>query len=161
MAFAKDDSLESHVNDTLYAGCGHNDVTAVRHLLKSGQTMINRLIEGHFPFDTKSDGTFCLGREGAHSKRRILHAGGDATGRMLVELNQHPSGRISPGVQNPPFGMSPFPAETKRSVRLRIKREMAFYQPVYHGLSAFQQMPHGCHVIVSASRIQCIVHMGF
>ncbi|MGS0933995.1 L-aspartate oxidase [Bacillus velezensis] len=86
VSYAKDDSLESHVNDTLYAGCGHNDVTAVRHLLKSGQTMINRLIEGHFPFDTKSDGMFCLGREGAHSKRRILHAGGDATGRMLVEF---------------------------------------------------------------------------
>ena len=74
VSYAKDDSLESHVNDTLYAGCGHNDVTAVRHLLKSGQTMINRLIEV-VSFDTKSDGTFCLGREGAHSKRRILHAG--------------------------------------------------------------------------------------
>ncbi|WP_217608949.1 FAD-binding protein, partial [Bacillus sp. GbtcB15] len=46
----------------------------------------NRLIERHFPFDTKSYGTFCLGREGAHSKRRILPAGGDATGRMLVEF---------------------------------------------------------------------------
>ncbi len=48
VSYAKDDSIESHVNDTLYAGCGHNDVTAVRHLLQSGQSMINRLIEGHF-----------------------------------------------------------------------------------------------------------------
>ncbi|WP_416653823.1 L-aspartate oxidase [Bacillus amyloliquefaciens] len=84
VSYATDDSIESHVNDTLYAGCGHNDVTSVRHLLQSGQSMINRLIEGQFPFDMKSDGTFCLGREGAHSKRRILHAGGDATGRILV-----------------------------------------------------------------------------
>ncbi|UZD72903.1 MULTISPECIES: L-aspartate oxidase [Bacillus] len=85
VSYAEDDSIDSHVNDTLYAGCGHNDVTAVRDLLQSGQSMINRLIESQFPFDTKSDGTFCLGREGAHSKRRILHAGGDATGRILVE----------------------------------------------------------------------------
>ncbi|KXZ15268.1 L-aspartate oxidase [Bacillus nakamurai] len=94
-SYAKEDSIESHVNDTLYAGCGHNDVTAVRELLKSGKKIINQLIVSQFPFDVDSYGEVSLGKEGAHSIRRILHAGGDATGRILVDfLLQRLSGRI-------------------------------------------------------------------
>src|SRR5581483_1248469 len=46
---------------------------------------IETLIEAGVPFDRDSAGAFALGREAAHSRRRILHAGGDATGRAILE----------------------------------------------------------------------------
>ena len=85
VSYAKDDSLESHVNDTLYAGCGHNDVTAVRHLLKSGQSMINRLIEGHFLLIRSRTERFVSAGKALIPKEDSARRG-DATGRMLVEF---------------------------------------------------------------------------
>ncbi|MEG7380087.1 L-aspartate oxidase [Bacillus subtilis] len=84
-AYAKSDSIEAHLEDTLYAGCGHNDLAIAADVLHDGKIMIRNLLENEFPFDRNEQGDVCLGREGAHSYNRIFHAGGDATGRLLVE----------------------------------------------------------------------------
>ncbi|WP_246940800.1 L-aspartate oxidase [Bacillus pinisoli] len=85
-AFAENDSWNSHFEDTVNAGCHHNDETAVRTLVQYGPHFIREFIEKGMIFDKDSLGNIQLGQEGAHSNRRILHAGGDATGKALIQF---------------------------------------------------------------------------
>ncbi len=82
-AIADNDSPDKHLHDTLVAGRGLCDVDAVRVLVNEGRERVLDLIEMGMPFD-KKNGKFILGLEGGHTKRRILHAGGDATGKELT-----------------------------------------------------------------------------
>lgn len=82
-AIADDDSPELHLNDTIVAGRGLCDTDAVDVLVNEGKNRVLELIDMGMPFD-KKNGKFVLGLEGGHSKRRILHAGGDATGKELT-----------------------------------------------------------------------------
>ncbi|NLP49301.1 L-aspartate oxidase [Bacillus sp. RO1] len=79
------DSWQLHYEDTLAAGCYHNEEDAVELLTKRGPAELEALIQNGMQFDRDVLGEFSLGMEGAHSKRRILHAGGDQTGKELME----------------------------------------------------------------------------
>ncbi|WP_449540191.1 L-aspartate oxidase [Ferdinandcohnia sp. Marseille-Q9671] len=83
-SIGQDDSWHSHFTDTMTAGCHHNSEEAVETLVKNGPSYMFELISKGMKFDTDSEQNLLLGKEGAHSTRRILHAGGDATGRALV-----------------------------------------------------------------------------
>jgi L-aspartate oxidase len=85
-AISSDDDWSSHFNDTMIAGCGHNDETAVKTLVQAGPHYMLELIQQGMQFDKDTAGRITLGQEGAHSIRRILHAGGDATGKALVQF---------------------------------------------------------------------------
>ena len=78
------DSSEEHIRDTLEAGAGHNDGLAVRFLAEHGPEAIVWLEEQGVVFD-RIDNHFMLGKEGAHSHRRILRVT-DFTGRNLVNV---------------------------------------------------------------------------
>lgn len=82
---AEDDSFEEHIADTLAAGAGHCDPNAVKIMVEEGPENIKRLIEYGVPFDRDADGNLKITREGGHGKRRILHCGGDATGREITK----------------------------------------------------------------------------
>jgi L-aspartate oxidase len=88
------DDIPLHVQDTLDAGAGLCDEEAVRVLSESSKAIIDDLIARGFEFDRDKDGKLLYTKEAAHSKERILHAGGDATGRymhyFLLEQNPHP-----------------------------------------------------------------------
>lgn len=77
-----DDTVASHVSDTLRAGAGLCDPEAVRVLCGDGPERIRELIGLGVGFD-RTDGALARGLEAAHSSPRILHAGGDATGRAI------------------------------------------------------------------------------
>jgi L-aspartate oxidase len=79
------DSFISHINDTLTAGRGLCDYDAVEILVKEGQDCVKEIISLGMEFDKDND-EFVLGLEGGHSHRRILHAGGDATGKGLTSF---------------------------------------------------------------------------
>ncbi len=83
-AVAADDSPRLHAEDTVAAGAGLGDRAVIEALTSEGPERIRRLIELGARFDRGPDGGLLLGREGAHSRRRILHAGGDATGHEMV-----------------------------------------------------------------------------
>jgi L-aspartate oxidase len=95
-----EDSFELHVRDTLEAGAGLCDEAVVRDIVTDGPPRIQELIELGVQFDEReqagvSPNELDLGREGGHSKRRILHAR-DITGReieraLLANLERHPS----------------------------------------------------------------------
>jgi L-aspartate oxidase len=82
-ALSDDDEVELHEKDTLIAGDGLCDAEAVRVLVEEGPRAIEELIEFGAEFDRK-DGELMFGREGAHSRNRILHAHGDSTGREIA-----------------------------------------------------------------------------
>lgn len=79
------DHIESHVADTLEAGAGLCDEDAVRVLVGEGAENIRELVDMDVPFDTNPEGELLIGREGGHSCRRIVHCGGDATGRETTK----------------------------------------------------------------------------
>jgi L-aspartate oxidase len=80
-----DDSAASHIADTLAAGAGLCNPEAVGILCTEGPERIRDLIRLGVRFDQTSTGDLARGLEAAHSKPRILHAGGDATG-LSIEL---------------------------------------------------------------------------
>ena len=82
-AITEDDSPELHYHDTIVAGRGLCEREAVEILVNEGRERILELIQMGMKFD-EIDGKYVLGLEGGHSKRRILHAGGDATGKELT-----------------------------------------------------------------------------
>lgn len=82
--FDENDSPEYHRHDTMVAGAGLCDPQAVDVLVHEGPAGVRDLIRLGTHFDTKQEGGYALTMEGAHSKRRILHANGDATGFEIV-----------------------------------------------------------------------------
>ncbi|MBM7572045.1 L-aspartate oxidase [Aquibacillus albus] len=80
------DHWESHYQDTMTAGCFFNEEQAVEVLVKKGPHYIKKLMDRGLPFDKNAKGELLLGKEGAHMHRRILHAGGDATGNVLMDF---------------------------------------------------------------------------
>jgi L-aspartate oxidase len=75
-----DDSIEAHVADTLAAGGGLCDPDAVRSIVADGCRAVAELVDDGARFDEAAPGQWALTREGGHTRRRIIHAGGDATG---------------------------------------------------------------------------------
>jgi L-aspartate oxidase len=75
-----DDSIEAHVADTLTAGAGLCDPVAVTSIVADGFAAVCDLVSAGARFDESVHGRWALTREGGHSLRRIIHAGGDATG---------------------------------------------------------------------------------
>ena len=77
------DSIEAHVKDTLEVGCGLCNESAVRTIISEGIERVNELMTWGAKFDA-CDGKLLYTREGGHSRPRIVHARGDATGAELV-----------------------------------------------------------------------------
>lgn len=77
------DSPALHAEDTLTAGAGLSDATAVDVLVRDGSARIADLIARGVAFDRDAEGMLQLTREAAHSHARIVHAGGDATGAAI------------------------------------------------------------------------------
>ncbi|MBV9690902.1 MAG: L-aspartate oxidase [Ktedonobacteraceae bacterium] len=91
VALGEDDSPELHFQDTLAAGAGLCDEQAVRILVEQAPSAVRWLVALGMRFDRAEPGNdahktvdgLLLGREGAHSRWRVLHAGGDATGAEI------------------------------------------------------------------------------
>ena len=83
-AIGADDTVELHEQDTLYAGAGLSDPESVHELVNDGPEAVDWLLSLGTAFDRDDyTGELELGREAAHSRRRVLHAGGDATGAEI------------------------------------------------------------------------------
>lgn len=83
-ALGDGDSTEAHVADTLAAGAQHNDPARVQWLCRQALPSIAWLQRQGVVFDHDRNARLQLGREGGHSASRIVHAGGDATGAMVM-----------------------------------------------------------------------------
>ncbi|MBM7701382.1 L-aspartate oxidase [Metabacillus iocasae] len=88
VAISKNDHWLEHLRDTIEAGAYHCNESVAKKLVQLGPLFIKKLIDSGMTFDRQSSGELMLGQEGAHRKRRIIHAGGDATGRELMTFLQ-------------------------------------------------------------------------
>ncbi len=87
VAWGDDDTLELHEQDTLAAGAGLCDPGAVRVLVSEGPARVRELVAWGAQFDRQPlTHSLARGREAAHSRARILHAQGDATGREIARV---------------------------------------------------------------------------
>jgi len=84
VALGPGDNPVQHAADTLAAGDGLSDPEAVRVLTNEGPDRIRELLAMGATFDRTPDGRLCFGLEAAHTRPRIIHAGGDRTGAALV-----------------------------------------------------------------------------
>ena len=84
-----DDSVDAHVADTLAAGAGLCDPDAVTSIVADGYRAVAELVRDGARFDESSAGGWALSREGGHSRRRIVHANGDATGAEVQRALDH------------------------------------------------------------------------
>jgi L-aspartate oxidase len=83
-ALAVDDSPAEHLADTERAGRGLTRRSAAQVLVDEAPQAVTRLVELGVHFDADRHGHLALGLEGGHSKRRVVHAGGSATGRRVT-----------------------------------------------------------------------------
>lgn len=83
VVLSDDDRAELHEEDTLVAGAGLCDIQAVETLVVEGTKYIKELIDWGTQFD-REGGRLVFTQEAAHSRRRILHAHGDSTGKEIV-----------------------------------------------------------------------------
>jgi L-aspartate oxidase len=88
------DTFESHIADTLKAGCGLNDKRVVEAVVRQGPQLIQQLLDWGAEFDTEQ-GRIATTLEGGHSQPRVAHAHGDETGRIIAQV------LIDKVVQNP------------------------------------------------------------
>lgn len=100
-ALAPEDSAQEHLDDTLVAGVGLCDETAVEVLVTEGPARVRELIGLGARFDRGADGEITLTREGGHHRDRIAHAGGDATGAEISRalIAQLEAVRADPGIE--------------------------------------------------------------
>jgi len=87
---SNEDSIESHLQDTLQAGADLCNEPTVRKVVQEAPAAMEQLLKWGMQFDRREDAgdaqglaSYALGREGGHSSHRILHSDGDATGREL------------------------------------------------------------------------------
>lgn len=81
----KNDHWQNHYMDTIEAGNFHNVEASTELLVKFAPDMIQQLIDFGVQFDLTPQKSLALGREGGHHHQRIVHAGGDSTGKKVVE----------------------------------------------------------------------------
>ncbi|HEY1650496.1 MAG TPA: L-aspartate oxidase [Acidimicrobiales bacterium] len=96
-----EDSTDLHLADTLRAGAGLCDEEAVRILVDEGPARVHELIALGAVFDREATGSLALAREGGHSRPRVVHAGGAATGaeveRALVDATYRSASAVLEG----------------------------------------------------------------
>ncbi|MBQ3312128.1 L-aspartate oxidase [bacterium] len=80
-----EDSVDSHISDTMNAGAGLCDFSAVKFISENSDKAIKDLINFGVEFDTDENNNLLFTLEGAHSAKRILHCNGDATGYGIEE----------------------------------------------------------------------------
>lgn len=81
----KSDSTTSHISDTIKAGAGLSELNTVKFISENSDKVVKDLLNFGVEFDKDENNNFAFTLEAAHSVRRVLHSGGDATGRKIEE----------------------------------------------------------------------------
>lgn len=79
------DSTASHISDTIRAGAGLSELNTVKFISENSDKVIKDLLNFGVEFDRDENNNLTFTLEAAHSVRRVLHSGGDATGRMIEQ----------------------------------------------------------------------------
>ncbi|WP_160721945.1 L-aspartate oxidase [Bacillus sp. USDA818B3_A] len=138
-AIGVNDHPSKHIGDTLEAGRFHNNLDTVREIITAAPSLIRNLSQQGDVFDRDSNGELFLGMEGAHSEHRIVHGGGDATGKNVIE---HLIGRLPENVtvEEDVFAYELLlNADKTRCIGVKVKQTDGVIQRFY-----------GSHIIIAA-----------
>ena len=113
------DDLEKHVSDTLEAGDGLCDAEVVREVLRDGPDRIEDLAKLGVAFTSLEDGRISLGKEGGHSKRRVLHVK-DMTGKAIEEALLAAIAREGVEIHEHLFGIDLITARKVRKLGVKV-----------------------------------------
>ena len=83
-AVGEGDSAEAHAADTIAVGAGLVDEDVALGLAREAAARIHDLLRYGVPFDRDLEGRLAVGREAAHSARRIVHVRGDMAGKAII-----------------------------------------------------------------------------
>jgi L-aspartate oxidase len=117
-----DDDAELHVQDTLVAGAGLCDEPSVRTLVSEAPKAIGQLLELGARLDLDADGRPALTREGGHSRDRIVHAGGDASGAEVTRTLADALRERGVAVRERTAALEALRSDSGRVVGLRMAR---------------------------------------
>ena len=117
-----DDDPELHVRDTLAAGAGLCDEPAVRALVAEAPKAIGTLLELGARLDLDDDGRPALTREGGHSRDRVVHAGGDASGAEVTRTLAEALGERGVDVREHTAALEALRSVDGQVVGLRVAR---------------------------------------
>ena len=136
------DSPEAHAEDTLSAGAGLSNPERTLALTREGADSLRLLIHEGVPFDRALDGTLELAREAAHGRPRIVHAGGDASGRVVM------SALIERARRTPSINI----------LRSTFAHDLVVHDGAVRGLLVFEQgrgwsCRHASHVVLATGGI--------
>jgi L-aspartate oxidase len=131
-----EDSVDDHVADTLAAGAGMCDSDAVYSIVADGYRAVTGLVGDGAHFDESVPGRWALTREGGHSRRRIVHAGGDATGAEVQRALDHAADLLDIRTSH---------------VAVRVLHDGALGTEAVNGVSVIN--PDGCGIISAPSVI--------
>jgi L-aspartate oxidase len=148
VVLSDDDRAELHEEDTLYAGDGLCDEEAVRTLVTDGTTYIQQLIDWGTEFD-REGGKLVFTKEAAHSRRRILHAHGDSTGKEVVRA------LVAKARQEKNIVLMPFAATESLIVNDGICCGVTFLDPV---LRASRELRAKAVILASGGAGQLYLH---
>ena len=138
-AIGENDHPAKHIIDTLEAGRFHNNQDSVREIITAAPTLIRNMAQQGDVFDKNQNGELFLGMEGAHSEKRIVHGGGDATGKNVMEhlISRLPQNVI---VEEGVFAYElVLNTEKTRCIGVKAKQSDGTLQRYY-----------GCHIIIAS-----------
>ena len=146
----QDDSTELLMKDVLEAGAGASSPKAVEILAKEGPEAVQEILVkmAGVQFDSMSNGEYEFGKEGAHSRRRILHVG-DGTGLAIINglvaaIRQYPN--ITILTNTTAVDLITFPHHSRNPLE-------AYNPVVAHGVYAFERKERTVHRYMSAATI--------
>ncbi len=125
-------SLDSHFDDTLKAGSYLNDKTAVEFLVSHAKEAIESLVSLGIHFDKDENNNYLLTKEGGHSRNRILHSGGDASGYYTTKglsslLNDYKNIEVLEHT----IALDLIKDETGASIGATVLENDAYYYPIF------------------------------
>jgi L-aspartate oxidase len=135
VALSDDDNFSLHLQDTLAAGDGLCFQPAVEALVQEGPARIEELLNWGAHFD-QENGQFLMAREGAHSRSRVLHSGGDSTGHEIARTLQEAA------ASHPSLTFQSFAAVT----------DLLFHDGVVTGAVAYDRKSHQ-HISIHARAV--------
>lgn len=125
-------SLDSHLEDTLRAGSYLNDRIAVEFLVSHAREAIESLVDFGIHFDKDEANNYLLTKEGGHSRRRILHSGGDASGYYATTgLSALLSKRENITVLPQTMALDLILNQSKEVIGVTVLEKDALYYPIY------------------------------
>lgn len=141
----EEDNPNLHFQDTIIAGRGLCESPAVKILVNEGPVRIRELIEEGMLFDTEN-GELALGLEGGHHRHRILHAGGDSTGRFITEF------LINKVERNPEITIF----EEQSVIDLLVKDQICYGTRCWNEREDKEELFYGQHVFLTSGGASAI-----